>query len=240
MAVTITLPQIGESVVEGVIGKWLKQPGEKVEKYDPLVEVVTDKVTVEVPSPVAGVLSRILAQEGATVPVGTPIAEMESAETPAPAPAHQPPAPSRQETPSPPIGTTGVLLKDVKAVGPTGGGVVEEEVTARQEPEERQRYSPAVRRLAQEHGVDLSRVPGTGLGGRVTKEDVLRFVEERRRAAAAPTPQAPHRPVAPAAAAADEEVLAVARSLPKIAAAIDGKTIVREIVVPDRLVNLVG
>ena len=78
MAQLIELPHVGESVVEGTIGKWLKQPGERVERYDPLVEVVTDKVTMEVPSPVSGELLRIIAQEGETVPMGAPIAEVET------------------------------------------------------------------------------------------------------------------------------------------------------------------
>ena len=80
MAEFIELPHVGESVVEGTIGKWLKQPGDRVERYDPLVEVVTDKVTMEVPSPVAGQLLRIIAVEGETVPMGAPIAEVETDE----------------------------------------------------------------------------------------------------------------------------------------------------------------
>ena len=74
MALTIELPQVGESVVEGTIGKWLKQPGDQIERYDPLVEVITDKVTMDLPSPVSGKLVRILAQEGETIPMGAPIA----------------------------------------------------------------------------------------------------------------------------------------------------------------------
>ena len=83
MAQLIELPHVGESVVEGTIGKWLKQPGDRVERYDPLVEVVTDKVTMEVPSPVAGELLRIIAQEGETVPMGAPIAEVDDGSGPA-------------------------------------------------------------------------------------------------------------------------------------------------------------
>ena len=82
MAQLIELPHVGESVVEGTIGKWLKQPGDRVERYDPLVEVVTDKVTMEVPSPVAGELLRIIAQEGETVPMGAPIAEVDDGSGP--------------------------------------------------------------------------------------------------------------------------------------------------------------
>ena len=80
MAVTIQLPHVGESVVEGTIGKWLKAPGDTVQRFEPLVEVITDKVTMEVPSPVNGSLLRVLAQEGETIPMGAPIAEMETDE----------------------------------------------------------------------------------------------------------------------------------------------------------------
>ena len=85
MAITIELPQVGESVVEGTIGKWLKQPGDSIQRFEPLVEVITDKVTLEVPSPVGGSLLKILAQEGETIPMGAPIAVVETSDTPAPA-----------------------------------------------------------------------------------------------------------------------------------------------------------
>ena len=121
----IELPQVGESVTEGVIGKWLKRVGDSVEKYDPLVEVVTDKVNMEMPSPVSGVLTHILAQEGETVPMGAPIAEIEvEGEVPdQPEPAAPAAAAPTPVSPAP-AGTTGVLLKDVAPVGPTGSGGV--------------------------------------------------------------------------------------------------------------------
>ena len=204
MAISIELPQVGESVVEGTIGKWLKQPGDVLKKYDPLVEVVTDKVTMEVPAPFSGVLTSILAQEGETIPVGTAIAEVETSEdvtvpetstAPAAAPAAQPAG----------VGTTGYLVKDFKQVGPTGGGAGD--VRAPQEaPQEasaaRGRHSPAVRRLAQEHNVDLARVTGTGMGGRITRDDVLAFVKSGD----GPTSAAPPAPATPVAAVAGEEV----------------------------------
>ena len=198
MAITIDLPQVGESVVEGIIGKWLKQPGDRLEKYDPLVEVVTDKVTMEVPSPVDGVLTRILAEEGATVPMGAPIAEVEVEEGKS---ANSESAPAVQASPPPEkapqeVGTTGYLVKDIKPVGPTGGGMGEPEplpelpktptpappaaiARSRERPSaDRARYSPAVSRLAQEHNVDLAHVKGTGGGGRITRNDVLGYVED--------------------------------------------------------------
>ena len=243
MAELIELPHVGESVVEGTIGKWLKQPGERVERYDPLVEVVTDKVTMEVPSPVSGELLRIIAQEGETVPMGAPIAEVETQDrqpaasaqpampTPAPGPEIEPAAaPSRDTggTPAVPV----AYLIDAQPVGPTGGSAVEalaEADTAAPAPTDPMpapvvptvvapavqragvgkgpnRLSPAVRRLAREHNVDVEAIAGTGMGGRVTRNDVLRHLE-----APLPPAQTPVVPVetptaAPAiAVGADEE-----------------------------------
>ena len=113
--VPIELPQVGESVVEGIIGKWLKKPGDEIEKYDSLVEVITDKVNMEMPAPCSGVLTRILAQEGDTIPMGAVIAEIDTqdpealAKTPKPAPV--------SETI---IGTMGVLVESNVNLGPTG------------------------------------------------------------------------------------------------------------------------
>ncbi|MEE2700875.1 MAG: dihydrolipoamide acetyltransferase family protein [Chloroflexota bacterium] len=202
MPVVIELPQVGESVTEGIIGKWLKQPGDLVDKYEPLVEVVTDKINMEVPAPYSGTLTTILANEGDTVPMGSPIAEMDTNEVVSPV-APKPSAESDSERPSAqstgsPIGRTGVLLKDVRPVGPTGAGeepplpetvlnpaspfvpaksedAAESRTTA---VPDRQRYSPIVRRLAVEHNVDLTLIHGTGLGGRVTKDDVMRYLDE--------------------------------------------------------------
>ena len=235
MAVTVELPHVGESVVEGTIGKWLKQPGESVRRYEPLVEVVTDKVTMEVPSPVEGELLRVLAAEGETLPMGAPIAEVgEPGETPSSDAPSATAAPVEPAVPAaaPAVGTTGYLLRDVTPVGPTGGAAVEamEPMTAAVAPVpqpaavpaptaaaappgrpeasgvdgSRPRLSPAVRRLAREHSVDLDRIRGTGLGGRITRDDVLRYLAEPQPApAAAATPApAPVGQAAPAAAAA--------------------------------------
>ncbi len=245
MAQMIELPHVGESVVEGTIGKWLKQPGDRVERYDPLVEVVTDKVTMEVPSPVSGELLRIIAQEGETVPMGAPIAEVETQDgqpapsaqpampTPAPAPEITPAAaPSRDtgETPAVPV----AYLIDAQPVGPTGGSALAAQEAAvsapppAPEPASPQiepgvvpppprrangqrgpnRLSPAVRRLAREHNIDVDAITGTGMGGRVTRNDVLRYLE----AAPARTPVAPAETPAAAPAApvgADEERVAL-------------------------------
>ncbi|MDR7565777.1 MAG: dihydrolipoamide acetyltransferase family protein [Armatimonadota bacterium] len=162
MATDVRLPQLGESTYEATIGRWLKSPGDRVERFEPLVELITDKVNVEMPSPVAGRLVEIVAQEGQTLPVGSVIARVEEG---APAQA-QPEAPARGEAP---------------AAG---------------------RLSPLVSRLVQEHGItpdELAQIRGTGTGGRITKQDVLSYVERRKQQAAAqpvPPPAAPAAPVA--------------------------------------------
>ena len=169
----IELPQVGESVTEGMIGKWLKSVGDRVEKYDPLVEVVTDKVNMEFPSPVSGVLTRILAQEGDTVPMGTAIAEMAADGEDAPTLSASDGAAER-------IDTLGTYIEDASPVGPTGSANVplQEHAPSVQAERRRQRHSPAVRRLAEQHGIDLAGVTGTGMGGRVTLQDVRKVVEE--------------------------------------------------------------
>ena len=188
----IELPQVGESVTEGVIGKWLKSVGERVERFDPLVEVVTDKVNMEMPSPVTGTLTAVLVSEGDTVPMGAPIAEMEvDGETPVEASAASigEEAAGAAQRASDRIGT---LLKDVAPVGPTGsGGPISADGTS--EPgrsPRRRRYSPAVLRLAEERDVNLDEIEGTGLGGRVTLKDVRGFLEQSA-SAVAPTEPIP-------------------------------------------------
>lgn len=165
----IELPQVGESVTEGVIGKWLKEVGDRVEKYDPLVEVVTDKVNMEMPSPVSGELTSILVSEGKTVLMGAVIAEIAvDGDDEHATDALKEPIPDTLEPSQ--ADRIGTLLKDVSPVGPTGsGGHISEGPVV-------QRYSPAVSRLAAEHGIDLSRITGTGMGGRVTRNDVMAVV----------------------------------------------------------------
>jgi len=211
---TIELPHVGESVTEGIIGKWLKQPGDTIEKYEPLVEVVTDKVNMEVPAPFSGTLTDLLVAEGDTVLMGAAIARMDTEEA-VEAPAATTPPPASQ-TPTQPIGRTGVLLKDVRPVGPTGSGeeppmpdidVTTTTTTPSSTPtpagstdtQRERKSSPVVRRLAAEYGVDMAQVAGTGMNGRVTREDVLRYVEERAETPAPPT----------APSAADEEAVAL-------------------------------
>ena len=210
----IELPQVGESVTEGVIGRWLKSPGERVERFDPLVEVVTDKVNMEMPSPVSGTLTSIIAAEGETVPMGAPIAEMAVEGEVASDAAVEGGAADAPvgETTAAPADRIGTLLKDVAPVGPTGsGGPISADPPAgtaarRGGRSGRRRYSPAVLRLAEERGVDLDRVSGTGLGGRVTLKDVRGVIAQSEAAAAVETAPLVETPaVEVAAAGADEE-----------------------------------
>ena len=178
MTTTLTMPEVAESVVEGTIARWLKQEGDRVEEYEPLVEVVTDKVSVEIPSPASGVLSKILVAVDQTIPIGAELAHIDeeggAAVKTAPAPQRPPAA-----APAAPASTAAPPARPRDAGGPG--------------------LSPLVQRLAEEHGVDVAQVTGTGIAGRVRKQDILEFVA--RRGAAAP-PQAPPRPSAPAQAIA--------------------------------------
>ena len=162
MPIPIIMPQMGESVVEGTISKWHKKEGEKVKKDEPLVEIETDKITVEVPCPVDGTLVQILVKEGETVPVGAKLAIL-------------------------------TIPGEEVSAGEAVTAKKEEKTKILREPEEiikaveeegveKKRYSPAVRRLAREYGVDPDQIQGTGTGGRVTKEDILAFVEKRTEA----------------------------------------------------------
>jgi pyruvate dehydrogenase E2 component (dihydrolipoamide acetyltransferase) len=212
--VDVVMPQMGVSVSEGTITKWLKQEGEAIEPDEALLEISTDKVDTEVPSPAGGVVQKIIAQEGETVPVGTKIAVIapEGAEA---APAEKPPEPATAEA----------AEEAEKASGAEGETAIEAKAEeappahAPPEPEpeadgdgrrEGTFVSPVVARIASEHDVDVSQVEGTGRGGRVTKKDILKFIETgapAREAAPAPAappeaPKAPAKPAEPARAAA--------------------------------------
>ncbi len=177
MPIDVVMPQMGESIFEGTITKWLKKPGERVEKDEPLFEISTDKVDAEIPAPEAGVLTEIKVQEGATVQVNTVVAVIggaavtQAAETAAP-------AQSRAATPAL---ETAPAPAEEPAVQPEG---------------QKLRSSPLVRRIARENRVDLARVRGTGSAGRITKDDILRHLKQGGSAAArasepAALPQAP-------------------------------------------------
>jgi len=186
MPTDVVMPQMGESIFEGTITKWLKKLGDKVQRDEPLFEISTDKVDAEIPAPSSGILQEIKVAEGNTVQVNTVvgvIGDGSGASASEPAKAAAPPAPApvsaKKEAPAPP---------------PTSGASASED-----EEDSDVRSSPLVRKLAREHNVELAKVSGSGTGGRVTKQDVLDFVEHRTAApVAAP---APRQPAAPAPAA---------------------------------------
>jgi len=226
----VTMPQLGESVAEGTIGKWLKQPGDHVAKYEPLVEVVTDKVNAEVPSPFEGILREILAEEGATVPNNAEIAIIETADdaasvTPAsassgpgvtstPALAASAPAASAPAVSTPPATVVPAGSDERRpaemAIAVAAPAAVTPTLSFPATADPDARMTPAVRRLLREHDLSAAQIAGTGGGGRITREDVLKVVEAIRTgmlpaaSAAAPvtTPRSPVAvPVAPAATA---------------------------------------
>jgi 2-oxoisovalerate dehydrogenase E2 component (dihydrolipoyl transacylase) len=188
MATTITMPQLGETVTEGTVAQWLKKPGDSVEKYEPFVEVSTDKVNAEVPAPVSGVLREILVKEGETVATGTPIAVIEevgaqsSAPAPAPADASVQPAPHAPTPVTPafapthadrsPAATAFSPGLQVASSATNGHGACAAADAGSLEAALR-KASPAVRRLAREHHIDIRTLKGTGAHGRVTAADVL-------------------------------------------------------------------
>ncbi len=186
---TVQLPKLGESVTEGTIGSWLIKVGDHVERYDPLVEITTDKVNAEVPSPVAGVIVAITAEEGDTLPVGAQICVIDEGNGATSAPSETAPTATTEAATQTESTTTEPTRPAEKSERPTGpDGEIELLRT---------RSSPAVRRIAEEHGIDISEISGTGISGRVTKSDILKFVEERRKPAAAPKPAEPEAPIAP-------------------------------------------
>ena len=162
MPTTIKMPQLGETVTEGTVAQWLKKPGDRIEKYEPFVEVSTDKVNAEVPAPVTGVLREIIVREGETVPTGAPIAVIEEVGG-APGDA-EPVADAIMAAPTAPVHDAAPPQR-----APKGNGVprIEEHAGALRG------VSPAVRKLAREHNVDVTRVRGTGANGRITAKDVL-------------------------------------------------------------------
>src|SRR2546421_3497880 len=200
-AIDVVMPQMGVSVSEGTVTKWLKHEGESIEADEPLLEISTDKVDTEVPSPASGVVTQIFVQEGETVEVGTKLAQIGGAAGARAPAADAPPEPATQaaaqqaDAPSP-----------AESVQPVQPAEPPERVPVEAASENGKAFvSPVVARIASEHGVDPGQVPGTGRGGRVTKKDMLDFIEHGAPAAPAepaPAPAAPEPAPAPAPAPA--------------------------------------
>jgi 2-oxoglutarate dehydrogenase E2 component (dihydrolipoamide succinyltransferase) len=167
MPTDIIMPQMGESIVEGTITKWLKKPGDKVQRDEPLFEISTDKVDAEIPAPASGILQEIKVTEGTTVGVNTVVGTI-AVDGEAAKPAAAPAKPAPAAVPAPP--------KEEKKAAPVPPPAA---VPAAHEEDEEARSSPLVRKIAREHGVSLSQVPGTGLGGRITKQDIMSFIENQ-------------------------------------------------------------
>ena len=195
MAVDVIMPQMGESIVEGTITKWLKKPGDKVQRDEPLFEISTDKVDAEIPAPASGVLQEIKVTEGTTVGVntvvGTIAADGEAAAA-KPAPAKAAPAPQKPAEKAP--------AKEEEKQSAPAPAPSAPAPAAHDDDQEEARSSPLVRKIAREHGVSLSQIPGTGLGGRITKQDIMQFIEGQGSSQPAPS-AAPSAPAQPAAAA---------------------------------------
>ncbi len=232
MSTEVVMPQMGESIAEGTITKWLKQVGERVERDEPLFEISTDKVDAEIPSPAAGTLTEVRFKEGETVEVNTVVAVLDGdqagateapaakpiEETPAkveqPAPAPEPAPPQQQQAapppppppaPAPPPPPVQAPV-EAKPPAPVASEPKQDGSAATAEELRRTKSSPLVRKIAQEHGVDISKLEGTGLSGRVTKNDILSFIESgsapaaapaQRAAAPAPAPAPSYEPAAP-------------------------------------------
>ena len=203
MSTPVVMPQMGESIAEGTIVRWIKKVGDPVDRDEPLFEISTDKVDAEIPSPVSGFVLDISVKEGETVPVNSVVAMIgEKGETGATAPADAEPKPA----PSPVSQADGAPAAAPAAPAPASpagaGAPAPPPASATATPDdaestpsgERQRSSPLVRRIAQEHNVDVSRIAGSGIGGRVTKSDILAFIESGGARAAAPAAPSSARP----------------------------------------------
>jgi pyruvate dehydrogenase E2 component (dihydrolipoamide acetyltransferase) len=192
MPTDVVMPQMGESIFEGTITKWLKKPGDKVQRDEPLFEISTDKVDAEIPAPTSGVLQEIKVTEGNTVQVNTVVGSI-SADGEAAAASKPAPAKAAEPAPSP---AKSAPAKTAESAPPTrapeAAAPAREPVEAAHDEEaagngDRTRSSPLVRRLARDNNVDLGRVQGTGLGGRITKQDIMAFIEGQGTAAPAPS-----------------------------------------------------
>jgi len=220
--IDVEMPQMGESIVEGTLTKWLKKPGDKVERDEPLFEISTDKVDTEIPSPAAGTLAEILVEEGKTVGINTVVGRISdgasSSAAAAPAPAAVAPPPAAHATVAQSDGASHVdaappapvAASAAPVAAPDTGTIVEETAGP---------LSPLVRKMARENNIDLSRVKGTGIGGRITKQDLEAYLSGQSGTAVAPVPsRAPAVIPTPAPVPSPASVSAPAAAPPREAA----------------------
>ncbi|MDH4044150.1 MAG: E3 binding domain-containing protein, partial [Gemmatimonadota bacterium] len=196
--VDVIMPQMGESIAEGTVSRWLKQVGDAVKRDEPILEISTDKVDAEIPAPASGVLAEIKVTEGTTVEVQTVIAVIETeagaATAPTAPPATAAPAAATAPAPaaapaaaavSPAVPAVSSAVSSASAVSAAPSGASEPESAA---DRLRSRSTPLVRKIAAQHGVDLAQIPGTGHAGRVTKNDILSYIESGGPPPTPPTP----------------------------------------------------
>lgn len=225
MATEVVMPQMGESVAEGTIVRWLKQVGDQIERDEPLFEISTDKVDAEIPSPAAGVIAEIRHREGETVPIHTVVAVIGTSTTTSEAAA--PPAAARAvvDTPtmgpaaaSPPSPAPAPSASTSKAVPEPAPEPTPPPAAAGGAAVDGQRLSPVVKKIAQEHNVDVSRIQGTGIGGRVTKRDILFYIgQSPARPSEHPVPAAPPVASPPPSAPAPSGTNESAGAAPRVA-----------------------
>jgi 2-oxoglutarate dehydrogenase E2 component (dihydrolipoamide succinyltransferase) len=203
MSISIVVPQLGESVAEGTVSKWLKAVGERVRKEEPLVEIQTDKINVEIPAPAEGTLEEILVAEGTTVLVGTEIARLSGAGEAAAAPAGAGAARAAQAAREAPRGATAAAAATTAPPSAAPGAVRPASGNGDEALEESRNLSPAVRKIMREQGLsarEVGSLRGSGVAGRVTRDDLLEYLRSRAAAPAAPAGAAPsHAPAAVAA-----------------------------------------
>src|SRR5262245_24227387 len=210
MSTPVVMPQMGESIAEGTIVRWIKKVGDAVDRDEPLFEISTDKVDAEIPSPASGTLLEIAVKEGETVAVNSVVATIgaqgEAVAAPVKAPTAAPP-PAKNVPPAPQADGSPSKLTTAPAPEPEEMEIDLPESVVESAPGEfpRHRTSPLVRRIAKEHGVDLSKLTGTGIAGRVTKQDILGYLDRSgpsARPAITARPTAPAAPEAPAGSSA--------------------------------------
>ena len=189
MPTNVVMPQMGESIAEGTIVRWIKKVGDAVDRDEPLFEISTDKVDAEIPSPAAGVLSDIRVKEGETVPVNSVVAVIGAAGEAASA------APAHTELPEAAAGQPEVSRGEAAEDAEVEDDEADEAGTPSRDDLRRQKSSPLVRRIAKEHDVDIRLVKGTGISGRVTKQDILGYIESGAQRSAPAAPAAPAGPV---------------------------------------------